>query len=250
VIILGAVVAGVLVMLAAVVGMRALEARQWRATLVPYRLTLPSGLKPDDVAKWLVLVAAATHPPRWSLLVMPPMGLEIVATEHGIAHYVLLPTNSEAKLLSTLRASFPSVRIEAAPEFLANRPHYRTAAELTMTSRRRPLATNRAESLAAGLLASLQPLSAGEEVRLQWALTSAGTTLPVHSASAKAEDAWWSTYLVDGQVPAEAEAIRAQRVKEANPLLHGVARVGVTAASRPRALILLGRTWPGGFKRS
>ncbi|MEX5710150.1 type IV secretion system DNA-binding domain-containing protein [Parafrankia sp. FMc6] len=235
--------AGGLVVFGTVIGMRALDAHQWRTTLVAYRLSLPSGLKPEDVARWLALVAAATHPPRWSMLTMPPLGLEIVANRDGITHYVLLPKNSQAKLLSTLRAGLPSARLEAAPEYLASQPQYQVAAELTMTSRRRPLASNRAESVAASHLASLQPLNSGEEVRVQWALTSAGNPPPVHSASAKRGDAWWSTYLVEGEVPADAEAIRAQRTKQADPLLHAVLRVGIAAPSRARAKLLLSRTW-------
>ncbi len=238
-----AVLIGSLVVLGTVIGVRALDARRWRTSLVPYRLAIPNGLKPEDVAQWLALVAAATHPPRWSLLVMPPLGLEIVATRRGITHYVLLPKSAEARLLNTIRAALPSARLEAAPEFLADRPRFRIAAELTMTSRRRPLSNDRAESITASHLASLQPLRAGEEVRVQWALTSAGNTAPVHSASAKAGDGWWSTYLVEGTVPANAEAVRAQRTKEADPLLHAVARVGVVAADHRRAKTLLSRTW-------
>lgn len=238
-----AMLAGGLAIFGTVIGMRALDARQWRSTLVAYRLGLPSGLKPEDVARWLALVAAATHPPRWSLLTMPPLGLEIVATRAGITHYILLPKSSQAKLLSTLRAGLPSARLEAAPEYLASQPPYLVAAELTMTSRRRPLASDRAESISAGQLASLQPLNSGEEVRVQWALTSAGNPPPVHSASAKRGDAWWSTYLVEGDAPADAEAVRAQRTKEADPLLHAVLRVGVAAGSPARAKSLLSRTW-------
>ncbi|KDA44512.1 type IV secretory system conjugative DNA transfer family protein [Frankia sp. BMG5.23] len=237
------VAASTLVVLGTIIGMRALDARRWRATLVPYRLTLPSGLKPEDVAQWLALVAAATQTPRWSLLVLPPLGLEIVATQQGITHYVLLPKAAEARLLNTIRAGLPSARLEAAPEFLDRQPHYRIAGELTMTSRRRPLSSDRAESITASHLSSLQPLRSGEEVRVQWALTSAGNSAPVHSASARAGDGWWSTYLVEGTVPANAEAVRAQRIKEADPLLHAVARVGVVAADHRRAKTLLARTW-------
>lgn len=235
--------AGGLTIFMAVIGMRALDAHHWRNTLVAYRLSLPSGLKPEDVARWLALVAAATHPPRWSLLTMPPLGLELVATRAGIASYVLLPKSSKDRLLSTLRAGLPGARLEAAPELLETRPRFRTAAELTMTSRQRPLASDRAETVSAGQLASLQPLHPGEEVRVQWALTSAGNPAPLHQASPKAGDAWWSAYLVDGTAPADAEAVRARRIKEADPLLHAVARVGVSAASASRARSLLGQTW-------
>jgi hypothetical protein len=234
---------GGLLLISLILAARVLENHHWRTTLVAYRLRLPAGLEAKDTARWLGLVAAATHAPRWSLLPMPPFGLEIVATAQGITHYVLLPKGLQARLFGTIQAGLPSARLEAAPEFLTSRPSLRIASELTMTSHRRPLAHDRAESISANLLASLQPLHPGEEIRVQYALTGAGNPPPVYSASAHGNDAWWSTYLVEGEVPANAEAVRAQRIKEADPLLHAIIRVGFVAPSRARAYALLGRTW-------
>lgn len=226
-----------------VAAFRAADNNRWRRTLTAYRLRLPAQLTADDVAQWLSMVAAATHARQGSLLPLPPLGLEIVARRSGIEHYVLVPRAAEARLLGTVRAGLPGARLDAAPDFLAQATIPTVAGEVAMTSRHRPLATERAEAASLALLASLQPLHADEEVRMSWAITSGGTPAPIHSASPKIEDRWWSTYLVEGEVSPDAEVVRAARTKQAHALLQVVMRVGVTAPHRLRAHALFGQTW-------
>jgi hypothetical protein len=227
----------------AVATFRAADNERWRVTLTAYRLRLPAQLSTDDVARWLGMVAAATHARQWSLLPLPPLGLEIVARRSGIEHYVLVPRAAEARLLGTIRAGLPGARLDTAPELLTEMNVPTVAGEATLTSRHRPLATDRAEAASLALLASLQPLNAGEEVRLSWAITSGGTPAPIHSASPKVEDRWWSTYLVEGEVSPDAEVVRAARTKQSDALLQAMLRVGVSAPHRPRAHALFGQTW-------
>jgi hypothetical protein len=232
-----------LAVIAAVLGVRALDAAQWRRSLVAFRLHLPANLTADDVVGWLGMVAASTHAPRWFILPLPPLGLEVIATRRGVAHYVLAPKGSQGKFLSSLRAGLPGARIEEDGDVLAPSLRFRVAGELTMTNRHRPLAFDRAEATSAALLASLQPLHEDEEVRVRWALTSAGTPSPVRTAAPSAMKRSWAGYLVEGEAPADAEAVRAERIKQRDPLLHVVMRVGVAAAKQERAYLLFSRTW-------
>lgn len=228
---------------AVVVFSRWLEMHEWGKRLETYELRLPSGLEVSAVQQWLANVAAATHPPRLSLLPLLPVGLEVTATSRGIRYHLLLPAQSAEKLLAGLRAAIPGVRISEPAGYLATRPWFRVAAELKLTSHRRPLGFTRAEGVSAALLASLQPLGRDETVIVQWVFTSAGTPAPVHTASPKRGDEWWSTYLVDNAAPADAEAVQALRLKQRSPLLMATARLAVAAPSQARAHQLFGRTW-------
>ena len=224
-------------------GARALDAHAWPRSLVALRLKLPAMLTVDDASRFLDVIAGMTQPPKWSLLPYPPIGLEIVADHYAVTHYVLAPKALEPKLMSILRAGLPGVRIEAAPDYLTKRPALRLAAELKATSVLRPLGESRAETASAALLASMQPLNAGEEIRYQVIMTSAGTPAPIHSASAKSDDAWWASYLVEGVHPGDADAVRAARLKQREPLLQTVVRLGVVAPDMARARGLFSRSW-------
>ena len=229
---------------AVLIGARWLDMRAWQRSLRAYRLRLPSGLTVDDVARWLGSISALTHPPRWSLVPLPPVVLEVVASQRGISHFLVVSTKNEPGVLSSLRGVLPGVRLDEAPGFLAARPRCRMAAELTATNRARPLATDRAESISGALLAAMAPVPAGCEIQLQLVMTGAGTPKPVHTASPKREDRFWSTYLLDGSLPADAEAVKALRTKQQEPLLHGTLRLGVAAPHRAQARKLFARVYP------
>src|SRR5882724_9888098 len=93
-----------LALISALLTMRALDGHHWSGSLMALRLRLPVSLMVDDVSRFLEVVAAMTHPPKWSLLPYPPIAIEIVADERSIKHYVLAPRALEGKLLSVLRA--------------------------------------------------------------------------------------------------------------------------------------------------
>jgi hypothetical protein len=240
------VIIGSCVVCGVIIWMRSLDADRWRQTLVAYQMHLPANLAVDDAARWLRMVAASTTGPRWSLLLRPPLGLELVATKRGIEHYLLVPRSTEAQLLSTVRAGLPGVRLTAAPHLLTSTPRMRVAGELTMTSRLRPLAVDRAEATSVALLSTLQPVG-DEEIRLQWAMTSAGTPEPVRSASLPTNDRSWRTYLLERELPTDADAVRAARAKQQDGLLlQVVMRIGVAAPSNGQAYRLFGAVWSNG----
>ncbi|HJQ08033.1 MAG TPA: hypothetical protein VJ836_00970 [Candidatus Saccharimonadales bacterium] len=235
------ILAGGLAVIGLVLLARWLDARAWAASLRVYRLHLPANLTADDVARWLSNVSAITHPPLWSLLPMPPVSLEITATSNGITHYILVMETVKEKMLSGVRAALPGVRIEEAPEYLTQRPVFRVAAEAAITSDKRPLAAERAVGANAALLAAMQPVPPGCEVRLAWTFTSAGTPQPVPTRPA---DSDWMPFLLESEAPADADAVRALRLKHSQPLLRAVARLGVAAPNKGQAFKLFGRVWP------
>jgi hypothetical protein len=230
-----------LLILGVVLGARDLDGRRWRRSLVAYRLLLPSDLSVDDITRWLTGLAASTHPPRYSLLPLPPVAVEITATANGIGHYLLVSKPAESGLLAVVRAQLPGARLEVAPDYLKAPVRPRLAAEAVMTSDIRPLATERAEAASTGLLATLQPVSAKCEIRYQFIMTSAGTPprVPAPKGGGNGWAAWW-----EGALPRDAEAVQAARLKAREVLLRAVLRVGVSAPTAAQARALFGRVWP------
>ncbi len=222
-----------------VLAARALDMHAWRRSLQTFRLQLPQDLTIEDVVRWLSAVAATTHPPRWSLLPLPPVALEVVADHAGISHYVLVAAAARDSLLATVRAQLPAARLDAVSLPTSDQDRPMIASELSMTSHIRPLAFERAEAVSTDLLATLQPLAPNERIVIQLIMTSAGTPPPVTSTPSTQAVPWW----LEGSVPADADAIRAQRTKHRELLLMAALRVGVSAPTRRRANALMERVW-------
>src|ERR1700683_1273402 len=110
-----------LVLFGLVLGLRFLDARGWRESLVALRLHLPAGLNADDVAAWLGSLSALTHASPWRLTPQPPVVIEIRATAQGISHYLLVPETMRGTVLGSVRAHLPGARIEEAPGYLETR---------------------------------------------------------------------------------------------------------------------------------
>lgn len=231
-------VVGGLVVVGLVVGARWWSTQDWRASLTAYRLGLPRDVAAEDVQAWLASIVSGTHAPR--LLTPPPLVLEVTATVDGIRHVLLVPSQTRGAVLSALRAALPAVRVEELPDYLARRPRLQMAAEGRLTNLMRPLAHERAERSAAALLAAMQPLHPGETVVLQWMFVGAVTPAP---ATAKRPAATLLELLGGEDAAAEAEAARAARLKQAQPLLQACVRLGVAAESRARLYAVFGWVW-------
>jgi hypothetical protein len=234
--------AGCAAVFGVVLSARWLDGWSWRRSLHAYRLSLPRDLTVGDVAEWLALVNAATHGHPLALLPAPPLAVEIVATAHGISHFVLVPEGSRGVLLAHLRAALPGVRLEEVPNYFGTRVRLTMAAEATLTSHQRPLRDELASTASTALLASLQPLHGTEQIVIQWLITGGGIPRIVSAVSSnqQAGGSWW----IDGNVSVDSEAVRAERAKQRAPLLRAVVRVGVFSPDRrPRAFVLFGRVW-------
>jgi len=224
-----------LVLLGVVPAARTLDASKWRRELLAFRLRMPAGLKVEDVARWLGAVVAEGGS-RFRLLDAPPVGLETVATSVGIATYLLVSEPRRVAVLASLRAALPGVRVEDAPNYLLDQVTARAAAELRLTSLRRPLAFERAEATATAYLAALQPLAAGELVRTQWLFT--GSLVPHPATLATEQDELWPLLNASSR---DREAIRAERLKHSEPLLRACCRVAVSSTTKGQALRSLDR---------
>lgn len=230
---------GLLALFGLLLGLRFLDARAWRRSLIALRLHPPARLTADNVSAWLGSLSALTHASWWWLTPQPPLVIEITATAQGIVHHVLLPEPMRAAVLGSVRAHLSGARIEDVPGYLGARPRPVMAAEWRLTNRQRALGSERAEVTATGLLASLQPLGSHEQICVQWILTGAGTPSPVQIGSKTSSPSWWR-----GRGPADTDELRARRLKmREGPLLHAVGRLGVVAGSKPRAYALFGPTW-------
>lgn len=242
-----AVLAALGLILAVVGAARQLEAATWRRSLVTLRLRLPVGLTSADLAGWLAAVAALTHAPRGALLSTPPLVVEIIADKDGIDYRLLVPRPLQGAVLSSLGASLSGVRVEP-----LDRPNevepvnvagVVMAAGLRLAGRHRQLAIERGDAASRALTAALQPLGSGERIVWQWTIAGAGTPPPIRSqqGSHGSDLPWW----LEEQAPADADGIRAARLKQRQPLLQATARLSVVSGSRARTHALFGRTWGG-----
>jgi hypothetical protein len=237
------VLTGLTLVTAMIAAARVTDAGIWRRSLIGYRLVLPMDLKPEQVATWLASIAALTHAPRGALLPSPPIVIEVRATAKGIEHRLYVPTSMSGAVLGSLRAALPGARTEALEQARAESagPHV-YAASLRLAGRMRQLAVDRVEATSRALLAGMQPLYGQELICWQWIATGAITPPPIATKTASGADSplpWW----LEGQAPADADEVRAARLKQREPLLHATGRLLISSGSRSRTYALFGRVW-------
>jgi hypothetical protein len=222
-----------LILVSATAAAKAVAAERQRQSLVAYRLTFPKGLGAEDVMSCLAGFSGLLLPwwRRWGAI--PHVVLETLADSKGIRHQILVPEHWAQVLENILQASVPSVRFERAEvETLA----LTVGAEYRLSARGRALTVD-VPALSAKLLFGLQPLGPTEHVEVSWMITPAGPVAPVRVASAKEQERLWQPA---GTVP-DGEAATALKQKQSQPLMLGVARIGVAASSNRSARRLLRR---------
>jgi hypothetical protein len=225
-----------------ILGARSLEASTWRRRLSAHRVTFPNDTDEDSISAWFASVAAITHRPLWSVLPLPPVAWEVVATAKGISYYLLTSRQNSDSVLSSLRATIPGTRMIEQPDYFNQRPRVAVAAEASLTSRARPLALTRRVGSNSSFLASMQPVQPGAAIVMQWIVTSAGTPSPVKQPPSK-DSGRRLPWLLDDEAPVDTEAVRQARLKYQEPLLHATLRVGVAAVNAAAGYKLLGRVW-------
>lgn len=215
--------------------MIALQGERTSLELIAYRLQFPRGLKTEAVEAFLVGVTGLL-PPWWRRwLGLPFVVLELEATAEGIAHRLLVAPRWSQAIEHQLAAALPGVRFD---EISREAVMARVAAEYRLSNSDRPLRVD-TEAIAAKLFTSLQPLSAGERVVVQWLVAPAAPTAPVRVHNGTERSDWWELWRRNVHGPINSEAAHALRLKRAHPLLLGVARIGVTSSSLARARQLL-----------
>lgn len=217
---------------AAVLLVRVLATRALHTDPMCYSLQFPAGLDELAVGRFVVGVASLL-PPMWRRLVTQPVvAFEVSATAEGVSHRLLVPRSVQGAVEAHLIAHVPSVRwdiVDDAP------PSVDVAVEYRTTSDVRPLRCDPA-GLSASLLASLQPLSSGESVSVQWLLAAGATVRPPRVADRDGERVPPSR---DEEVFEDGEAVGAARSKYRDLLVLAVGRIGVRAATSDRSVSLL-----------
>jgi hypothetical protein len=216
--------------------LRAGAARSDQHPSVTYDLIFPADLEAEPVTRFVSSLSGLLKPwyRRW--VYQPVVHLEVVANASGISHRLVVPESVAPSIEAGLTAHLPSVRYQRVEEEAAKSVGKTAvaAAEYRTSTNLRSLRVEAGE-LSAGLLSSLQPLSANETVVVQWLLTPAA---PVKPPMLKAKNQGTS-FVLDTNTLVNSEAVSALKLKQGAPLLLASCRVVVRAESLDRARALL-----------
>lgn len=204
------------------------QTAHWRASLVAFELCLPRVATVGEVSRWVGSVRAMVRARRWwSILPRWPLVVETSATRAGVRRVLLVPARLRSEVISTLAAGIPGARLIDLPDYLTTgeRVRYQAAGEARLRGGGDLLALGRAEDTSRHVLAVLQPLEAGEVVRVQWLITGARAPR-------------WVT------APTTEHADIPELWRSGDPALNAVCRVVVSSRfGTHRARAIFGRVW-------
>jgi DNA helicase HerA-like ATPase len=201
-----------------------------------FELTLPYGTRPEAVVAFCRSLAGLL-PPWWKRwLGSPCVVIEVAADADGITHRLTAPASFAPYVLTQLRAALPGVRIKVHADG-PSRAVPVAAAELRLSSLEFPIRSDASRELAAGLLATLQPLRPGESVALQWLLSPAPPPRRPSAAGSLTAQLGFGPGQLQAQLTSPDQA--AVREKASEPAVWAVARIGADAADRKRARALV-----------
>jgi len=201
---------------------------QWRASLTAFELRMPRTATVAEVGRWVGTLRTMVRARRWwSILPRWPLVVETTATRAGVRRVLLVPARLRTEVISTLAALVPGARLDELPDYLTTgkRERYLAAGEARLRGGGDLLALGRAEDTSRHVLAVLQPLEAGEVVRVQWIITGAKAPR-------------WIT------APTTAETDMPEMWRTDDPMLSATCRVAVASRfGRRRARSVFGRVW-------
>jgi hypothetical protein len=210
-----------------ILGVRWMEGDRMRQDLVAYELRFPSGTTAEAVSTFFAGVAGmvAPHPAR--LVVTRPLIIEVAAVGERISHHLLVPRPLAGVVMAQLHAALPDV---VAREDAEHRlPGLSLGCELALSDHQRALRVDQPEAAAAALLASLQPLAAGQVAVYQTVLTPFGPVRPVRSTTHRPQTR--AELLLRGAITLpDSEVVRAARAKQETSLYRATLRLGVKAS--------------------
>jgi hypothetical protein len=201
-------------------------------SLTWHRLSWPREVTPEQVTQAFRLLASAAG---W------PVVVEAVGSPGAVEHRLGLPGRRAEAMVDQLRAAIPGLSIETLPE----RPalDVTRAAELRVSTRRRPVRTDDLAGVNRALLTALTNLHRGECLALQWVLGRPLAPMAVpNRAEGLAHESWPTALLLapfGPPPPLDSEARQALRAKQAEAGWQLTGRVAVRAqgANRERQLI-------------
>lgn len=136
---------------AAVLLARWVIARGQRRRLRAWHMTFSRDLETEDVTRCFAGLRGLLVPWWQRLLLTNPVLVEVHADRTGIRHVLLAPAEIADRVVSQLRATLPSVRLDPCepPELSVG-----FAGELALSTRRRPLRTDRIATTTSAVLAA------------------------------------------------------------------------------------------------
>jgi len=201
---------------------------RWRRSLTAFELRLPRTATVEEVGRWVGTLRAMVRARRWwSILPRWPLVVETSATRAGVRRVLLVPSRLCTEVVSTLAAIVPGARLDELGGYLTTceRQRHQAAAEARLKGGGDLLALGRAEDTSRHVLAGLQPLEAGEVVRVQWLIT--GAKAPRWITSPTTEDT---------DLP--------ELWRSNDPMLSAICRVAVSSRlGKHRARSIFGRVW-------
>lgn len=165
---------------------------------------------------------------------------DVLADEDGIRHFLHAPQPMLDTLRSQWRGVLPSLRLDEPTSPLHE--DWSTSTTLRLAGRYPVLRGDATSESAAALLGALQPLAAGERLRVRWTLAPGRRPMLAYPAArdrAHAQPDRLGAFL--GVGAPSPEHLRVLRIKYAGPVLEGVGTVAVTARHPKRASHLISR---------
>lgn len=217
-----------------ILGLRRHDGVRWLSELEPYRLQFPRDLGLSDVGAFLdglsgILPASWRRP-----LTVRGLAVELVASESGIRHYLVVPRSQHDIVLSTLRGALPSVGVATDSDYRPTTPTL--AGELATAQPHHQLQVGHPDRTSRAILAALQPLNQGEVLTISYLIFPLGHGQPPQGQGQQS----LIRQLISGTAP-DAAPSKEMQAKYAHPHFGVVARIGVTSASRMRDRQLLAR---------
>ncbi|MBV9011205.1 MAG: type IV secretion system DNA-binding domain-containing protein [Pseudonocardiales bacterium] len=216
------------------------EEHRWRTSLTAFRLQLPADVDTEQAGRWIGTLAGMASSPWWPLSIPRwwpvgmarwPVTVELVATSGGVQRVLIIPDRMVGQVLASLAAVMPGVRAEELSNYCASRRSgWRLATELRLTGRRQLLDTRRAPDTARQVLAALQPLNSGEQIRVQWIIAATRPSWRARHNDQRRDKDHPPTALI-------------LRWRTAHPMLSATCRICIDTGTRVRARHLLGRVF-------
>jgi type IV secretion system coupling TraD/TrwB family protein len=225
----------------------------WHSTATVYWLRLQRGTTAEHIGQWIAQLVAVLRVPRWwDLAPRWPVGIELIATEHGVERLVVIPAGMRARVAASLAAALPGARLEDSAQPVHAACRWVNAGEIRLHGQQPVLAVDRSEDTSRHVLASLQPLRSGEVIRVQWLLVGARIPRAVqHPDHGGREDRerFSGTRVEDRRTPH-----LPTRWFQGDPVLSAVCRVAAASSDRQQArglvrgvcTALRGQDVPGG----